>query len=51
VAKHSVGYVEESSHAKSQADSFIRFDRTPNCDGPYGHRAIASSRASIASRE
>ena len=25
--------VEGSSHAKNQLDSFIRFDRTPTCDG------------------
>jgi len=25
--------VEGSSHAKTQLDSFIRFDRTPTCDG------------------
>jgi len=30
---HNVGRVEGSSHAKNQLDSFIRFDRTPTCDG------------------
>jgi len=30
---HSVGRVEGSSHAKKQLDSFIRFRRTPTCDG------------------
>ena len=51
--KDSVGMVEGSYHAKNQLDSFIRFDRTPTCDRQTdtdGHRAIASSRASIASR-
>jgi len=28
-----IGPVEKSSHAKTQLDSFIRFSRTPTCDG------------------
>jgi len=30
--KHSVGRVGGSSHAKTQLDSFSRFDRTPTSD-------------------
>jgi len=29
---NSVGWVEGSSHAKNQLDSFSRFDRTPTSD-------------------
>ena len=36
--------VEGSSHAKNQLDSFIRFSRTPTCDGRTdGHKAMAST--------
>ena len=41
---NSVGRVEGSSRAKNQLDSFIRFDRTPTCDGRTGrHRPMAST--------
>ena len=36
--------MEGSSHAKNQLDSFIRFSRTPTCDGRTdGHKAMAST--------
>ena len=36
--------VEGSSHAKSQLDSFSRFNRTPTCDGETDrHRPMAST--------
>jgi len=53
--KHSVGLVERSLHAKTQLDPSNHFNRTPTCDRHRhrqtdGHRAIASTRASTASR-
>ena len=36
--------MEGSSRIKNQLDSFIRFGRTPTCDGQTdGHRAMAST--------
>jgi len=49
----------KSSRAKNQLDSFSRFDRTPTCGRQINtdtdrqtdrHKAMASTRASIASR-
>ena len=54
---HIVGYVEVSSRVKNQLESPSCFDRTPTCDRQTQtgretdrHRAMASTRASIASR-
>ena len=50
---HSVGLVEKSLQAKKQINPSTSFDRTPTCDrqtDSHRHRAIASTRASIASR-
>ena len=47
----SVGLVERNPHANNQINPSIRFDRTPTCDRQTDrHMAIASTRASIASR-
>jgi len=53
--QYTVGQVEGSSRAKNQLDTFSRLDRTPTCDRQTErqtdrHRAVASTRASIASR-
>ena len=41
---NSVGPMEGNSHAKNQLYSFIRFDRTPTCDGRTDrHRTMAST--------
>jgi len=52
--EHRVGWVEGSSHARKQLDSFSRFDRIPTCDrqtdrqtdtGPQLVPALAQRRA------
>jgi len=49
--KHSVVPVERSLHAKNHINPSIPFDRTPTRDRQTDrHRAVASIRASIASR-